>query len=503
MDTFPPVWDQKGRDLQVRFVSEDASLPTLPELPITIPDHLKPSALSEVVNHILELEEMREFDFLVQIPSTGEKHFLRSSLRSFMKAHSLSYETVVDIECLEVSKPPEPSYDIPHEDWVSALQFLSSNHIVTGAYDGSIRIVELPWIRKEKDADDADDAGPVDHEYANVVQRSAHDLFVKCIAPLDIECARAEDGVNEIVRRFRCVSGSKDKTLKIWSWDAKNNFTCDSVLIGHTLGVECLAASPSRDRCVSGGWDGSLKLWDLSTDADHFEEDIQSAVNAHPDKYVDDDDDQDFAEGDEMDLGDHSRPKKKRRTTDSQSKSRKGPRQMPAYHTISEHSHMCITNALWREESVVVTASMDHKARWIDPTKSSVSREILTNAAISALDYDTRRDLLLTGHVEGFVHVWDRDARSQKSSLLLGKKSGERISYASFSQKNDYHIWTTDYSGHLSVWDMRASPLDPVHCVGRGDEKIFCADRHAMSGRIVTGGTSKKAVLYESSEVHF
>jgi WD40 repeat protein len=124
------------------------------------------------------------------------------------------------------------------------------NHIVTGAYDGSLRIVELPWIPKEKDGDGVDDAS-IDHEYVNVVQRAAHELFVKCIEPLEIEHERADDGVNEVLKGFRCVSGSKDKTIKIWSWNPQSNFVCDTVLVGHTLGVECLAASPNRDRvCI-------------------------------------------------------------------------------------------------------------------------------------------------------------------------------------------------------------------------------------------------------------
>jgi hypothetical protein len=60
----------------------------------------------------------------------------------------------------------------------------------------------------------------------------------------------------------RIVSGSGDKTLKVW--DAQTGQEVLS-LKGHTFNVTSVAFSPDAKRIVSGSWDQTLKLWDALT----------------------------------------------------------------------------------------------------------------------------------------------------------------------------------------------------------------------------------------------
>jgi WD40 repeat protein len=58
----------------------------------------------------------------------------------------------------------------------------------------------------------------------------------------------------------RIVSGSYDKTLRIWSKDSSGRWQSE-VLEGHTHCVSCLQALPDG-RIVSGSGDETLRIWD-------------------------------------------------------------------------------------------------------------------------------------------------------------------------------------------------------------------------------------------------
>ena len=60
----------------------------------------------------------------------------------------------------------------------------------------------------------------------------------------------------------RAVSGSLDQTLKVWDLDTGAEL---HTLHGHTEAVLCVALTPDGRRAVSGSWDSTLKVWDLET----------------------------------------------------------------------------------------------------------------------------------------------------------------------------------------------------------------------------------------------
>ncbi|QIS21379.1 TIR domain-containing protein [Nocardia terpenica] len=61
----------------------------------------------------------------------------------------------------------------------------------------------------------------------------------------------------------RIVSGSFDKTLRLW--DAATGKPIGTPLTGHTAGVNGVAFSPDGKRIVSGSDDGTLRLWDADS----------------------------------------------------------------------------------------------------------------------------------------------------------------------------------------------------------------------------------------------
>ncbi|MDP2767727.1 MAG: hypothetical protein Q8O41_09815, partial [Candidatus Methanoperedens sp.] len=60
----------------------------------------------------------------------------------------------------------------------------------------------------------------------------------------------------------RAISGSRDKTLKVWNLETGKEL---HTLAGHTGSVSAVAVMPDGRRAVSGSGDRTLKVWDLET----------------------------------------------------------------------------------------------------------------------------------------------------------------------------------------------------------------------------------------------
>ena len=100
-------------------------------------------------------------------------------------------------------------------------------------------VIQRPWLRWVNK--------PQSHSSC-LMDLGGHTSFVHT-------CSFSPDGA-------RIVSGSRDKTLKIW--DAQTGQEIYT-LIGHTDVVETCSFSPDGSRIVSGSWDGILKIWDTET----------------------------------------------------------------------------------------------------------------------------------------------------------------------------------------------------------------------------------------------
>jgi WD40 repeat protein len=140
-----------------------------------------------------------------------------------------------------------------HTDKIWCVAALSDKRIVSGSMDSTIKLWNVETGKCE-------------------ITFKGHVGSVYCvtIVPGDpSNCCFAE-------RYERIVSGSYDRTLKIWNpnllnyniSDSKSSeiicHECDNTLMGHTDRVWCVATLPDR-RIVSGSGDTTLKIWNLQT----------------------------------------------------------------------------------------------------------------------------------------------------------------------------------------------------------------------------------------------
>eukprot|EP00960_Hanusia_phi_P074064 768143-Hanusia_phi.AAC.7 len=291
------------------------------DLPLAVPARLTRLGLSEVVNHLLELDEPHAFDFLID----GE--LLRSSLEEHVRGKGLSLEEVVVVEYFLVPKRPEHAEDKPHEDWVAGIAIGSSFSVLTASYDKTGRIWEqeadghavttllghedsatcCTWVEEEGETGRFAITGGKDFSLlAYSVAKGKHGG--QSVQP----CFRLR-GHEGAVQAVACrgpllCSASWDKTIKIWpvprckelegleeqeaiTQSSKRSKVeegkkaastkdrgCLSTLVGHTQAVTGLDVG-EKGEIVSGGWDHTVKSWDAETQQCTTNLSSNSAVN--------------------------------------------------------------------------------------------------------------------------------------------------------------------------------------------------------------------------------
>jgi ribosome biogenesis protein YTM1 len=212
--------------VQVSFTTKLPQELVVTDLPIAIPARLSRLGLSEVINHLLELDPPRPFDFVV----SGE--LLRSSLDACVTSKGLSSEEVIVVEYDLLPGAPDEGPSHPHDDWVAGVCMRADGCLVSGAYDSNVRI----WP--------GSGAAPL-------VLTGHSDCVTSC-------CWADEDASANTC----ALSGSKDFTLRSWAVSAaQHQWAPVFKHTGHTASVEGVASSRDGTRFCSASFDKTLKVW--------------------------------------------------------------------------------------------------------------------------------------------------------------------------------------------------------------------------------------------------
>ncbi|KAJ3274502.1 WD repeat-containing protein 12 [Terramyces sp. JEL0728] len=218
------------RKVQVSFYSRQSKY-AVTDAPILVPTKLKRFGLSEIINHLLGLDDPVPFDVIIN----GK--FLRVSLENYLNANSLSSENTLKIEFVELSLPPAESSTIIQDDWISSTKIQKSNtYLLTGSFDSYVRI----WTP----------SGEL------LTSASESESPIKCADWLN------DDTV---------VAGNLQREIYVYELDSDAlslSYTC----VGHEGSIEGIANSTDNDHFATASWDKTIRIWS------HLEDGIQ--VNA-------------------------------------------------------------------------------------------------------------------------------------------------------------------------------------------------------------------------------
>jgi ribosome biogenesis protein YTM1 len=454
--------------LRVKFVTKDAAL-RIPGAPIDVPLALSRIDLSEIVNHLLGPGHSRkDFEFL----AVDDAVLLQTSLAEHLAAVGKTAESILVLEYfVRVEKPEEHSSD-DHPDWVSAVDASLVGHIVTGCYDGAVRVYD-------------------DEGRAAAAPATNHEAPIKAVAGY-----RSPSGIS-------IVSVSKDRTLCVWNL-ASGSLVPTAVGHGHGDSIESVAVADDG-MVASGGWDGAICLWRLPTS------------------------DKSGEEKDNEEAGEDGPMTKRRRTTEmsdgSASSTSGGTLDLSPFASLMGHAQ-CVTDVTWVNDAkvaariaadcakVLVSGSWDHSIRIWDVARLCCVRTVHCNKVVTALAVSPR-GLIASAHPDRAVRVWDvrnvAEGENVVARAVLRGHAGWVSDLAFQPRLSDASLVSVSYDKSVCLWDVRGlgktdgdkenkdgaeaagkCSAKAVHKLGNvHDDKILCVGWRGEDC-IVTGGADSK-----------
>lgn len=246
-----------------------------------------------ISTHTSTVEPPIPFEFLVEYRE-NKKAFLRMSLKKFFLKAQKWPESVLELEYTEAQPAPKCVDTIPHDDWVSAIDHCHlpsdigtvSEIVLTGCYDGLVRII--------------------DPSNGTILCSAKHRNPVRAVVVANRAIGNAADGeendphMNDIL----FCTATRDESVRIWRYDQqKQQCQLQIALQGHEDVVDCLALNRSHSMLVSGSLDKTLKMWELKA--------FDQSITVSDFDGSDDEDEDDMIDADGMPLTGPARKKKK------------------------------------------------------------------------------------------------------------------------------------------------------------------------------------------------
>ena len=230
--------------ISCKFVTRLPEQYRIAPTPIAVPGKLTRYGLSEVINHLLNLDPPKPFDFLVQ----GE--LVRTSLEKLVVRKAISVESALEVEYIPAVAPPSEEATGKHEDWVSAVDGSWGAAVATGCYDGTARLWTPGGAQMIKlsppDLRDGVTPAPV---------------TTVCLLPPAPDSQAGSTGC--VV-----VAGGHDGVVRSWGVEvdakrgvAKEIANQSSLFVGHEGAVKCVSAAPGGERVASCGHDHTVRVW--------------------------------------------------------------------------------------------------------------------------------------------------------------------------------------------------------------------------------------------------
>ncbi|KZO99207.1 WD40 repeat-like protein [Calocera viscosa TUFC12733] len=400
----------------------------LPPTRYLIPTSFTRFQLSQLINTSLSLSPPVPFDFLVR------GSLLRGSLQSWMTAHGQGGEETLEVEYVQSVLPPRREASIPQEDWVSAVSLSLPDHILSGAYDNTVRIYTEG------------------QELLHTLSSHSGPITAVTAFPTPAQYAIGEGNI--------ILSSSQDRTVHMHHLPSPSLLPTSASAADagprllttlHTspAQVSSVAPSPSGQHIVTATWDGLLGLFTSTLPTSH-----------------------ELPADDEPDI---SRKKRRKLAPTSSAEEtevfRKAPTLLLRGHTSK------VSRAIWDPDGLsIFSAGWDYTVRQWDAqtgqqggVKTTPDRVHLTIGRMAG-----PAPLLATGTSDRMVCMFDlRSSSSSTVQLTLPHASPVQ---SLVPHPTASHLLTTaTLQGVLQIWDLRA-PRESLVRVMREGGKCLCVD---------------------------
>ncbi|RAH57003.1 microtubule associated protein [Aspergillus piperis CBS 112811] len=422
------------RQVRVQLLSKQEDI-ALPEStgPILVPTGLRRYALSTLVNNLLGNDKPVPFEFLIN------GAFLRTSIDEYLTANGISAETTLEIEYIRALIPPLHIASFEHDDWVGSVDVLSATspatswasavvspgqeRILSGSYDGLLRV----WNMSSQIV--ATSPSPADGGHGASIKAA------KFVSPNTI------------------VSAGLDRTVRLWKYNESDDgfsgkITPQIELYGHKSGINSLAVHAPSNRILSASADHNIGFWSTK----------KSDAPAAPENLV---------------PSAASRSSKRRKVSSSVSTPQRGPLALLSSHTAPVSAAIFDTN----DSTVGYSTSWDHSLRTWDLVTAALVDTRSTSHSLLSLEHLPEHHLLATG--TSARHITLIDPRTSATTISAMTLRGHTNAVVSLSRDphSSYGLISGSHDGTCRIWDIRATKTDKDGVVG---ESVYSITRRSL-----------------------
>lgn len=401
---------------------------------------------------MLDLPTPTPFDILIN------GTFLRSTLAEYLVSAGLSAETTLTLQYLRSSIPPTFTAAFEHDDWVTAVDVLSSTsaaagwaktpytydpRILSASYDGLLRI----WSP----------SGTVLATSAPASQ-GGHTAGVKAA---------------KFLSPTSLVSAGLDRTIRVWNYtdatapEVQGTLAPTFVLYGHNLPIDSLAVHGPSNRILSASADGSIGLWNPSK----------------------------TAPGAPAELLPGAAPSAKRRKMNTGVDiTTRGALSMMAAHTSPA------TGVIFHPDDATVaySTSLDHTLKTLDlATGAVVDTRTAGHALLSlaALTPGGSGHVVAVGTAARHVTLIDPRVDARSASVMTLRGHTNKVVSLDRDPMSQYGLVSGSHDGTVRVWDVRSCREGTREEGGRVGEAVFVVDRESNAeGKRKVGGEGEKVL---------
>lgn len=385
------------------------------------------------------------FDFLIN------GTFLTTTLEDYLEKNGLSFETNVTLQYVRSLIPPKYEASFEHDDWVSAVDVLSStcpaglwsgesfraghDRILSASYDGLLRV----W-NGSGDIIATSSAG----------SHGGHSAGVKAA---------------RFLSNSQIASAGLDRTVRVWKYTetddhSSGDFKPTLELYGHKSSIDSLEVDGASKRILTASADGSIGLWSTSK---------ASAPQAPAEL-----------------LPGSTHASKRRKLASGVSTPQRGALHLAAFHRAPA------TAAIFdpRDRTVAYSAGQDHDLHTIDlTTMAKVSTIPASSALLSlcAMPGPSGSPLLAAGTSSRNVVLVDpRESQARTSVMTLRGHVNKVVSLARCPD-NEHSLVSSSHDGTCRIWDLRsvrpALKSEDGAAGGGVSEAVYVIERESRGGK--------------------
>ncbi|KAI3641302.1 hypothetical protein MIR68_000664 [Amoeboaphelidium protococcarum] len=425
----------------VQIVFESQEVAGIPQLPLRVPTEVGPAGLNQVVKHLLQTADNNQsvqFQFLI------DGTLLNTTLQSYILKNQLSLENTIKITVIYglQSGGENGASEIVMDDWISRVQIVSKDLIVSTSFDGSLNVLSRGCdgnLRLKASAKDSQ-------------------MAIKALCIHQVQDSTVS-GDSEVL----IAMGSLDRLVRIYAYNGSDLQLCGQ--IGPLSdSVESLAFSLDGISIAVGQFSGSVSIYE-----------VPSTVEVSSENPSDDN--------------------SKKQRIDSM------PITRPILN-LDGHTGAVVSLKFMsgRNAGKIVSASIDNTIRIWDLEIQSAQQIINCDHSVLCADVHPMSGMLVAGCSNGDIRVWGQSSGDHDEFTQIVKMSRAHSSWVGsvkWNPSTQYNFASSSYDGSVKLWDVRSrSALSVFHSgssahvqtLGNLDnvDKVFSVDWNR--GIMVSGG---------------